>query len=777
VNKFYGINSNIFYNSFMKKKIIFSFAIGMLGAVLALAVGNTDFIQALERQTLDIKFRNFVRPFSNESNIVIIDINEDAIKDLEPDLGRWPWPREVHANLISYLVRDGAKVIAFDILFSERTARKEVDEKKIQDLIGLIDKIEQHQTSSSIGQLRSEINSLKPSAGDDALVRVSEAAGNVIYASIFTKSLQHYTDTEIENQKRLLSKSALSQTVSEVIGSKIISREAVFDDVTLPLSALALSSKGVAHINFNSDLDGPSRWTYPISGYLDILVPSLPIAACAAYLGVSVKDIKLEHNSLKIADRILPLDSQGRYHILFHNTSKDSASVSFVNVLLSSLLAAEGKPPLLPQGYFKNKLVFIGSSAAGLFDLRATPLSSITPGSEIHYHVASNILSNRFLRSTPSWFIPLLSVLLALLTSMIGFRLKPITSLIWTLLILSGYISFSILIFYLADVWLEIAVPSIAVALSYLTLLTYKYMTELREKNRIKSAFSRYLAPAVMEDILSDPSKLRLGGERRNVSVLFSDIKSFTTYSENIDPEIVSSMLNEYLTHMTSCVFRNHGILDKYIGDAVMAEFGAPIPSEDHAARACRTAIDMLSELEQLNEKWNKEGKKPFEFRIGINSGAAVVGNMGSDQLFDYTALGVTVNTAARLEPLCKDFGVTCLISETTKEFAEKDDSNMFFREIGRVILKGMIKPLKVFELVGLKNTFDELKLKALQLFSEGYSLYCEREFISAMQKFKEVLEISPKDGPSQIYLKLTEKFINSPPDKNWTGVYNQETK
>jgi len=247
VNKFYGINSNIFYNSFMKKKIIFSFAIGMLGAVLALAVGNTDFIQALERQTLDIKFRNFVRPFSNESNIVIIDINEDAIKDLEPDLGRWPWPREVHANLISYLVRDGAKVIAFDILFSERTARKEVDEKKIQDLIGLIDKIEQHQTSSSIGQLRSEINSLKTSAGDDALVRVSEAAGNVIYASIFTKSLQHYTDTEIENQKRLLSKSALSQTVSEVIGSKIISREAVFDDATLPLSALALFKRSRSH--------------------------------------------------------------------------------------------------------------------------------------------------------------------------------------------------------------------------------------------------------------------------------------------------------------------------------------------------------------------------------------------------------------------------------------------------------------------------------------------------------------------------------------------------
>jgi adenylate cyclase len=280
----------------------------------------------------------------------------------------------------------------------------------------------------------------------------------------------------------------------------------------------------------------------------------------------------------------------------------------------------------------------------------------------------------------------------------------------------------------------------------------------------------------IVDEILRDPDKLKLGGENKKVTLLFSDIRGFTSLSESIPPEMLVSVLNEYLSPMTQIVMEERGTLDKYIGDAVMAIFGAPLDVPDHAIRACQAALSMLKKLGQINNEWRKRNFPSIAIGIGINTGEAIVGNMGANMRFDYTAIGDSVNLASRLEGLNKLYGTEIIISKSTLENLNSSEAPFLFRELDVVQVKGKEEPISIFELV---NTFsnDTNKTKLVTMFTEALNTYREGKFHEAKEKFTEILRNFPNDTPSALYNERCQEYILHPPPLDWTGVYTAKEK
>jgi adenylate cyclase len=299
-------------------------------------------------------------------------------------------------------------------------------------------------------------------------------------------------------------------------------------------------------------------------------------------------------------------------------------------------------------------------------------------------------------------------------------------------------------------------------------------MTEEREKKKIKGAFHYYVTASVVNEMLKNPEKLKLGGEKKDLTVLFSDIRGFTTISEGLSPEMLVKLLNEYLTVMTDIVFKYDGLLDKYMGDAIMAVYGAPLDQEDHAERACYTALDMMDELKVLQAKWEAEGTPRINIGIGVNSGPMVVGNMGSQRRFDYTVMGDSVNLSSRLEGANKQYSTNIIIGEVTYE---KVRDKFLCRELDSVRVKGKDLPVKIYELVGRNGGVPDETKDVICLFHQGLEEYKGRKWQEANETFNKVLDIKPDDCPSKLYLKRSKNLMEAPPPEDWDGVFTMETK
>ncbi|MCX5852409.1 MAG: adenylate/guanylate cyclase domain-containing protein [Deltaproteobacteria bacterium] len=298
-------------------------------------------------------------------------------------------------------------------------------------------------------------------------------------------------------------------------------------------------------------------------------------------------------------------------------------------------------------------------------------------------------------------------------------------------------------------------------------------MTEEREKKKIRGAFQYYLTASVITEILKDPSKLKLGGDKKDLSVLFSDIRGFTSISEKMTPEELVHLLNEYLTAMTDVVFKYDGLLDKYMGDAIMAVFGAPLDQPDHPMRACTTALVMMEELRKLQKKWAGEGKPVLNIGVGVNTGDMVVGNMGSQMRFDYTVMGDSVNLGSRLEGINKEYGTNIVISEYTHERV-KDELRC--RELDSVRVKGKALPVKIYELLGRKED-GETAYEWVRIFEEGLTHYKAKRWDEAIAGFKKVLAVKEDDHPSNLYIKRCGDLKENPPPGSWDGVYTMTKK
>jgi adenylate cyclase len=506
---------------------------------------------------------------------------------------------------------------------------------------------------------------------------------------------------------------------------------------------------------FNADASTVRLWCSGAAEHLDTI----------AFIPQSARG--LEGPPTRGMYRTIPVDPKGRLLLNYYGPAR---------ALFRSLSMADIVTGLVSREDVEGKVVLFGATATGTFDQRVTPFDPITPGVTTHATAMENILRDDYMRR-PWWALPFecgLLLVVALLVGWLFARTRVVTGLPVALVTMGGYFVVDNLLFR-AGIAVFSAMPMLEVGSIYLLQTIYRYSTEEREKAQIRRAFQFYLNPSVIEEMLRNPSKLKLGGEKKVLTVMFSDIRGFTTISERLSPEQLAKMINEYLTPMTNIVFDHGGTLDKYIGDAVMAIWGAPLAQDDHAMRCCRAAVAMMRELGALQERWRIEGADypPIDIGIGINSGPMVVGNMGADQRFDYTVLGDNVNLASRLEGTNKDYRSHVILSQNTYEFVR---GRVAVRELGAVKVKGKNEPVRIYELLDDKPASGELA-EAIALFDAGIAAFRAQSWAEARARFEGVLELWPGDGPSLQYLDFVADYAQHPPGEDWDGVYTMTHK
>ncbi len=665
-------------NMYMKKlkknhpslyKTLISIATGLSVSLFIFLLYFSGLLTTFENKTGDIRFRLFSDKESRDPNIVIIVVDEQSITFYRNNLGTWPWPREIFGVIVDYLKVGNAKTVIFDIIFPEPD--------------------------------------IENPASDTAFAEASLKAGNVIASMVFRPdppgNSQDY-DSMIRglNLKEKNSLKVLNNSDIEF---------ADYLSVTLPYLGLLTSSSGVGATNFVADSDGPSRGTYPIFKYNGDYYPSLAFLSAMKIIGIdpAKETIKIgKDRILTVGEISIPLLEDGRMSINWHGPYKTYKYYQIGDILESILAIHNGKTPTISPEEFSGKAVLVGVTAIALYDLRATPFSPVYPGVELNATVIDNIVNNSHVKHISSGAIAVLIFLLATLMASISLRVGSATKgIISFLAIFIVFTAVVALLFKIERIMVDYLAPSGAIFFSFVASLVINYVTVGRAKSRFKTAFSKYVSPQVADEISKSLDELKVDiGERKEVSILFSDIRGFTSMSENLPPEEVVRRLNRYLGAMVEVVFHYGGTLDKYIGDAIMAFFGAPVDDPDHATNASLCAFSMIEKLNKLNVEFAKEGIPAMKIGVGINTGEVVVGNIGSDLRMDYTVIGDHVNLASRLEGLNKEFKTTIIISEYTYEKTR----NLKVRDIGNVTVKGKEKPVRIYELIDIKNSSNKSK-------------------------------------------------------------------
>jgi adenylate cyclase len=560
--------------------------------------------------------------------------------------------------------------------------------------------------------------------------------------------------------------------VQPVAGTSVVqARDGHFELVRSerPLPALMDGVVGVGSVNVVTDQDGAVRSMPLVMRDGDTLVPSLGVAAVAQYLLQSVP-LDQRPPTFRFAGRDIPID--GRYQMRINYAGGPSIPgrqetfriVSFSDVLDGNVEAS----------IFNDKLVFLGwlalpGSADDYWTPVSTPEIGKMAGVEIHANAAATIVRNVYLTPQDASSTVAVIFLMALIAGLLAARLGVVKALVAVLGLFVGYMAVSAMAFD-KGLLVNMVYPPAGLLLSYIGSAIYQVVFEGRHARFLRGAMGRYLSPSVMEEIVRRPELLRLGGEKRDMTVLFSDIRGFTSFSEQLDPQELVVLLNEYLTAMTNVVYRYDGVLDKYMGDAIMAFWNGPVSQPDHARRACLTALDMLQTLREMHDRWQARGIPPLNMGVGLNTGPMSVGNMGSDTRFDYTVMGDAVNLGSRLEGTNKDYGTNIVVSQSTLE--EVKEEGFIVRFLDLVAVKGKAQPVAVYELIGRAGEFGSFTPVILETYERGIQLYRAREFNDAAAAFNEVLAARPNDGPSVMYLERCQELMLAPPPMDWDGVY-----
>jgi len=421
-----------------------------------------------------------------------------------------------------------------------------------------------------------------------------------------------------------------------------------------------------------------------------------------------------------------------------------------------------------------DSIVLIGLTAAGTQDIGSIPLHNEYARVGTYHNTINTIVQNEFIRRV-NW--PANLVIMLFIALSMGFVIqrlnakRSLTTMLATFIVLNAAV---MLLFALCNVWLQQVGIALAMFVPALAIVAIKFMREESQKRFIKSAFSYYLSPSVIDEIIKDPDSLELGGEDREITIFFSDIKGFSTISEKLTPRELVVRLNEYLTEMTDIILKYSGTVDKYIGDAIMAFYGAPVLMPDHHVQACLAAIDMKKRLRELQEKWRKEDVEPIFARMGIHSGKATVGNMGSRTRMDYTVMGDAVNLASRLEGANKSFNTAAMISGSTYEGARKE---IDARQLGRIKVVGKQEAVAIYELMGRRGQLPGRIYEMLEKYNQGREYFTNRDWKQARTLFRAALKIVPDDAPSRIYAEQCDQYIKNPPPRGWDGVFVLKTK
>ncbi len=725
---------------------------------LTMYIMKVPFFHFMELKALDLNFMaRGTRAPGGETVIAAID--EKSLTEL----GRWPWKRTTIALLVDKLKEYEAKSVGFDVVFAEPD-----ENSSLKDLEGLSRKINDMGLKDPV--LLKFLDEKKEEANTDLiLARSIKQAENVTLGYFFyvsKKDAEHLSERDIESSEEYISGSKydIVQMRGKLDEDYLINAYSAAPNVK-PLTDAAERS---GYFNSFSDIDGANRWSPLVIRFRDNFYPPLSVSVLKQYLdrlGLSLKIADYGVEGIKIGDIEIPTDEAGRILVNFLGPAKTFPHYSITDIIHNRL----------DPGLFKDKIVLVGATATGIYDLRVTPFSTAYPGIGIHATVIDNILHQNFIRR-PGWTSLIdifIIILVGFIMGIIISRARAVSGFLLAIALIVVWVLINRFIFSSYNLWLNTVYPLFTILTVYIGITIYRYITEEREKKKIRGAFQYYLTASVINEMLKDPSKLKLGGDKKNLSVLFSDIRGFTTVSERLTPEELVHLLNEYLTAMTDIVFKYDGLLDKYMGDAIMAVFGAPLDQPDHPKRACMTAIRMMEELKKLQKKWSDEERPVLDIGIGVNSGDMVVGNMGSEMRFDYTVMGDSVNLGSRLEGINKEYGTNIVISEFTYE-SVKD--TLFCRELDSVRVKGKTLPVKIYELLGERKDSEKLS-GFVSAFEEGLVHYRQYQWDEAMSCFKKAIEIRDGDPPSELYIKRCDRLKQNPPETGWDGVYTMTKK
>jgi adenylate cyclase len=547
-----------------------------------------------------------------------------------------------------------------------------------------------------------------------------------------------------------------------------------------PLAIIAAAPARMGNVYQQPEADGIQRRHSPL---IQLGGRGYPSLALAAYLvGHPGVVPAIADGKLVLGDREIALDGQGRFTIRYHGT-RVYPHVSSYSVLRSVQMVDEGQAPEIPHATFKDKYVIVTATGQALRDLRATPVAVNHLGAEIQANSLDNMLAGTFVTRAPGIIDGAICFVICVLISGLMIVLwrrirRPGVALISTAAvtaaILIGYFFLAQTVLGSGGYWIAVAVPTFGGIASAFTTLLALSAVERRGKRFVQEALGRYTSTALVRELMEHPEHLSLEwGDRREMSVYFSDIAGFTTISEGLSPEDLVALLNDYLTSMTDLVLEHGGVVDKYIGDAVMAFWGAPLPDPNHATNAIRCALAMRRKCDELRAGWHQRYGHEVFARAGVNSGAAVVGNMGSKHKYNYTVMGDMVNLAARLEGANKAYGTFLMVSGATiAQVGDAVDS----RELDLIAVKGKDKAVTVYEVLDERGKTDPELLAAAKRFEEGLALYRARDFAGALAVFEEILARRP-DGPSDTYVERCKQFLAEPPPPDWDGVWRMKEK
>lgn len=630
-----------------------------------------------------------------ENRICLILIDQRSLNEFAKQGITWPWPRQIYVPVIDFLSK--ADALFIDIIFSENSSYGVEDDRILAEAV--------------------------------------EKAQNVYLPMVLSREIKEFNHQILEK----ISIKSYPLSLSE------------FNSVTFPIDELIFSSKGLGNVSIYPDEDGVYRRMPLFSKVDNYIVPSF----VSSYF---IKEGYLKHKDghLMLNSVAIPLRN-GAFLLKFSSDNRPFCEFSFIEIFNEAV--NEMKEKGIDRDFFKGKAVFLGLTAAGLFDLKPSPVSSKTAGVFIHATAYENLLNRNFIIPLPKFVVFLGIMFFSFIIPASLLKHHSLKFNVLSLLSILFFLSFSVVTLFIFSYYLEAMPLLFSVVFTATVTLLYSYASEGRQRSYIKKVFSQYMDKKIVDYILEHPELVAPGGHREVVTVFFADIEGFTSISEKLSPEDTALMLHKVLNAMTEVVINNSGVIDKYIGDCIMAFWGYPVKSQDYASNACRTAIECIERLEEINRDFSEKGFPRINIRIGIHTGDAIVGNIGSDRLFNFTVIGDTVNIASRLESVNKFFKTRVIISEDT---ASKISEEFAKRPLGIITVKGKVEPIGIYELIGIKEKLPKKELEKLERFSEAYTLIMNKRWIEAKDRLTSLLNQFPEDYPTKFYLQLVEKLEKS---------------
>ena len=684
---------------------------------VVLVLEGLSLFQRPENMWYDSRMVRTASSHGPSDEIAVVLLDQDSLDWAQQELGwSWPWPRSAYGDIVSYFNLGGAASLAFDVLFTEPSVYGPQD--------------------------------------DQAFAQACAEYGRVVQTVYF----------EASQGRDSLWKEAFPQPPlqNDLAQASAISSD---EDLLFPMDSIATSAAVLGNITGSSDWDKVIRRAKAYRPYQSYLVPTLGVAPLFA-AGENGPDPALEPKNGRLLRFQPSLDSYVPY--------------SAGQILQSYYAIQAGQEPLLESEMFQDMYVFFGFYAPGLFDICTTPMSAVYPGVGVHITQLDNYLQDSFLSPTTFPVEVALVVVLAFLGAVPLslaeifrlHKLNVVVSVAWVAILGLLFVVLSYGVFAAGFV-LPMMPPLVALVLAFFSAMVVSYRQEGRQRRYLKSAFRHYLSPAVIDTLIAHPESLVLGGERRHISIFFSDVQGFTSISERLSPEELTSLLNDYLSQMTDILLESGGTIDKYEGDAIIAFWNAPVELPDHGRRAVEAMIHCQEKLAQLRLELEQRAGGPFHMRVGINTGDAVVGNMGSSSRFDYTMLGDAVNLAARLEGLNKQFGTYSMCSAASKEEAQEFGTELCFRELARVAVVGKKEAVTVFE--PMTSTEYVRRQAVLEAFSQALQLFYQGKIQEALEAFS---AIQKDDAPAVHYVAKCQELLENPPDMScWEGVWVATSK